>query len=103
MKITDIKIHKLEDNKTKALVSITLDNCFVITGLKIVEGNNGLFIAMPNRKTSSSEYKDTIYPITKEFRQELQEAIINDYNCKYGSNNENGTFITIDDDSSLPF
>lgn len=102
MKITQIKTYTVADSKVKALASITLDNCFVITGLKIIQSDKGLFIAMPNRKTPSGEYKDTIYPVTKEFRQELQDTILKEYNGQ--AEPSNGEFITLDDtNSDLPF
>lgn len=101
MKITQIKTYTVADSKVKALVSITLDDCFVITGLKIIQSDKGLFIAMPNRKTPSGEYKDTIYPVTKEFRQELQDAILKEYNGQAEASN--GEFITLDDTEILPF
>jgi stage V sporulation protein G len=79
MNITDVKINKLDNDKTKALVSVTFDNCFVITGLKIMEGSKGLFIAMPSRKLGDGTYKDIAFPITKEFREELTQTIFMKY------------------------
>ena len=70
MKITKVQLVKGDWGKTKAMVSITFDDCFVVSGLRVVEGEKGAFVSMPNRKTAEGEYKDTAFPITKEFRKE---------------------------------
>lgn len=80
MQITDIRIRKLEkEGKLRAYVTVTFDDCFVVHNVKIIEGNNGMFIAMPSRKTSSGEYKDVAHPISVEFRNALQEKILAEY------------------------
>ena len=60
---------------------ITFDNCFVVHNVKIIEGKTGLFIAMPSRKTANGEYKDVAHPISPEFRTELQDKILAEYNA----------------------
>lgn len=104
MKITQVKTYEVQsDSKVKALATITLDDCFVITGIKIIDGSNGLYVAMPNRKTPQGEYKDTIYPITKEFRQILHDSILNEFKG-IAKNEQEGEYITIDDTTmDLPF
>jgi stage V sporulation protein G len=80
MKITDIRIRKVSgEGKLKAYVTVTFDDCFVVHNVKIIEGKNGAFVAMPSRKTSSGEYKDVAHPINPEFRAELQRDILNQY------------------------
>lgn len=80
MKITDVKISKLENGgKSKALASVTFEGLFVVTGLRVVEGANGLFVAMPSTK-KDDKYIDTAFPLTKEFRKELQDAVLSEYN-----------------------
>ena len=79
MKITQTKITKLPDSKTLAFASITFDGCFVVTGLKVLNGKNGLWVAMPNRK-KDEEYIDTSFPITKEFRQYIIDTVLAEYN-----------------------
>lgn len=80
MQITEIRIRKVTaEGKLKAYVTVTFDSCFVIHNVKIIEGKNGLFIAMPSRKTSAGEYKDVAHPITPEFRTELQTKILAEY------------------------
>ena len=81
MNITDVRIRKLNDeNKMKAVVSITFDDEFVVHDIKIIEGQNGLFIAMPSKTTATGEHRDIAHPINKETRQMFEEAIIEAYN-----------------------
>jgi len=80
MKITDIKIRKTEEEgKLKAYVNVTFDDCFVVHNLKIIDGKDGAFIAMPSRKTQTGEYRDIAHPISPEFRAEMQEKILEAY------------------------
>ncbi len=80
MQITEIRIRQMvADGKLKAYVTVTFDDCFVVHNVKIIEGKTGLFIAMPSRKTSTGDYKDVAHPITPEFRNELQDRILAEY------------------------
>jgi stage V sporulation protein G len=80
MEITDIRIRKTEnEGKLKAYVTVTFDDCFVVHNVKIINGNNGVFIAMPARKTNTGEYKDVAHPIHPEFRTKLQKQILEKY------------------------
>ncbi len=80
MQITEIRIRQMvADGKLKAYVTVTFDDCFVVHNVKIIEGKTGLFIAMPSRKTSAGDYKDVAHPITPEFRNELQDRILAEY------------------------
>ena len=80
MQITELRIRKVEDEgKLRAYVTVTFDNCFVVRNVKIIEGKSGLFIAMPSRKTANGEYKDVAHPISPEFRTELQNKIVSEY------------------------
>ena len=80
MQITELRIRKVtSEGKLKAYVTVTFDNCFVVHNVKIIEGKSGLFIAMPSRKTANGEYKDVAHPISPEFRSELQDKIIAEY------------------------
>lgn len=82
MQISEIRIRKVTaEGKLKAYVTVTFDNCFVVHNVKIIEGKTGLFIAMPSRKTSAGEYKDVAHPISPEFRNELQDKILAEYNA----------------------
>ena len=80
MKITDVRIRKIaKDGKMKAIVSITLDDEFVVHDIKVIEGEKGLFIAMPSRKTTTGEYRDVAHPINSKTREQIQEIILMEY------------------------
>lgn len=80
MQITDVRVRKIEkEGKMKAIVSITLDNEFVIHDIKVIEGEKGLFIAMPSRKAADGEYRDITHPINSETRERIQDMILNKY------------------------
>ena len=80
MNITDIRIRKIEkEGKMKAVASITLDDEFVIHDIKVIDGEKGLFIAMPSRKATDGEYKDIAHPIKSSTRQLIQDSILNKY------------------------
>ena len=80
MQITDIRIRKIEkEGKMKAVVSVTIDEEFVIHDIKIIEGDKGLFIAMPSRKSSDGEYRDIAHPINSTTRETIQNLILEKY------------------------
>ncbi len=80
MQITDVRIRKIAtDGKMKAIVSVTFDNEFVVHDIKIIEGQNGLFIAMPSRKTPDGEFKDIAHPINTDTREKIQASILETY------------------------
>lgn len=80
MKITDIRVRKIENGgKMKAVVSITIDEEFVVHDIKVIEGEKGLFIAMPSRRASDGEFKDVAHPIKAETREMLQRVILEQY------------------------
>ena len=80
MNITDVRVRKVARNgKMKAVVSITIDDVFVVHDIKVIEGDKGLFIAMPSRKAADGEYKDIAHPINSDTRTALQELILMKY------------------------
>lgn len=80
MQITDIKVRKIsQEGKMKAVVSVTFDNVFVVHDIKVIEGKEKLFAAMPSRKSTDGTYRDIVHPITAEMRDELQNAILVKY------------------------
>lgn len=80
MQITDVRLRRISDEgKMKAIVSITFDDEFVVHDIKIIEGQNGLFVAMPSRKMADGEFRDIAHPINAETRQKVQEAIFEEY------------------------
>ena len=80
MQITDVRVRKIEkEGKMKAIVSITFDNEFVIHDIKVIEGEKGLFIAMPSRKAADGEYRDIAHPINSNTRDMIQSVILAKY------------------------
>ncbi|HBM48505.1 MULTISPECIES: septation regulator SpoVG [unclassified Clostridium] len=80
MQITDVRVRKIEkEGKMKAIVSITIDNEFVVHDIKVIEGEKGLFIAMPSRKAADGEYRDIAHPINSGTRDMIQSIILNKY------------------------
>ena len=80
MTITDVRVRKIaSEGKMKAIVSVTFANEFVVHDIKVIEGQNGLFIAMPSRKTPDGEFKDIAHPINTETRERIQGAILEAY------------------------
>ena len=80
MQITDVRLRKVEkEGKMKAVASITIDNEFVVHDIKIIDGDKGLFIAMPSKKTLDGEYRDIAHPINSETRDRIQRSVIQAY------------------------
>ena len=80
MNITDVRVRKVaKEGKMKAVVSMTIDDEFVIHDIKVIEGEKGLFIAMPSRKSTDGEYRDIAHPINSETRQQMQDIILAKY------------------------
>lgn len=80
LEITDIRIKKIaSEGKMKAVVSVTFDNAFVVHDIKIIEGQDKLFTAMPSRKTPDNEFKDIAHPINSQMRETLESAILNEF------------------------
>ena len=80
MQITDIRVRKIsKEGKMKAVVSITIDEEFVVHDIKVIDGEKGLFIAMPSRKTADGEYRDIAHPINSQTRDRIQREILAKY------------------------
>ena len=80
MQITDVRVRRLTaDGKMKAVVSITIDNEFAVHDIKVIEGEKGLFIAMPSKKATDGEYRDIAHPINSETRDRIQKIILESY------------------------
>ena len=79
MDITQVRIFPVEEDKLKAFVSIILDGCFVVSDIKIIQGNNGLFISMPSKKRKNGSFRDIAHPLNNETRQSIEEQIISKY------------------------
>ena len=80
MKITDVRIRKVDrEGRMKAVASVVFDDEFVVHDIKIVEGERGLFIAMPSRKTNNGDFRDIAHPVTAEARERIQSAVLEKY------------------------
>ena len=82
MKITSVSVRKItkENSRLRGIASVLLDDSFAIHDIRIIEGDNGLFIAMPSRKTATGEYKDVCHPINPDVRTEFTNAVLDAYN-----------------------
>ncbi len=82
MKITSVNVRKIEKegSRMKGIASIVLDDAFAVHDIRVIEGDNGLFIAMPSRKTATGDYRDIAHPINQDARKMLEDAIIAEYN-----------------------
>lgn len=90
MQITDVRVRKVtKEGKMRAVVSITIDDVFVVHDIKVIEGEKGLFIAMPSRKASDGEYRDIAHPINSETRDKIQSLILEKYQ-EVASESEDG-------------
>jgi stage V sporulation protein G len=90
MQITDVRVRKVEkEGKLKAVVSITLDDEFVVHDIKVIEGEKGLFIAMPSKKAADGEYRDIAHPINSGTRERIQRIILERYEHSLENETEN--------------
>lgn len=81
MVVTDVRIRRLtQEGKMRAIVSITLNDKFVVHDVRVIEGNNGLFVAMPSKRTPNGEFRDIAHPINMEARQVIQQSVLEAYN-----------------------
>jgi stage V sporulation protein G len=79
LEITEIRVNLRDEEKLKAFVHVTFDNAFIIRGLKIIQGKDGLFVCMPSRKLPDGTYKDIAHPIVDDFRIKLEKEILDKY------------------------
>ncbi len=79
MEITEVRVYPVNEEKLKAYVTITFDSCFVVRDLKIIQGTNGLFVAMPSRKSKDGSFKDTAHPLNSETRRRIEDEILGRY------------------------
>jgi stage V sporulation protein G len=79
MEVTEVKIFPVQEDRLKAYVVITFDRCFVVRDLKVINGNNGLFVAMPSKKRKDGTYRDTAHPLNNETRQMIESVVLAEY------------------------
>ena len=82
MEITEVKVFPVNEDRLKAYVTITLDNCFVIRDLKVIQGNNGLFVAMPSKKRKDGQFKDIAHPLNQETREMIENKVFDAYKAE---------------------
>lgn len=80
MVVTDVKIKKYDSKALKGFATITLDRVLVVSGLTIIEGSKGLFVTMPQNKGKDGKYHDSVFPLTKELRNEISETVLKAFN-----------------------
>ncbi len=79
MKITDVKVFPVNEERLKAYISITIDDCFVVRDLKIIQGPSGLFVAMPSKKRKDGQYRDIAHPLNQETRALIEDMVFEAY------------------------
>ncbi|MGE0634386.1 MAG: septation regulator SpoVG [Pseudobdellovibrionaceae bacterium] len=79
MKITEVKVFPVNEDRLKAYVSITIDECFVVRDLKIIQGTGGLFVAMPSKKRKDGQFRDIAHPLNQETREIVEDAVFKAY------------------------
>ncbi|HEY1252176.1 MAG TPA: septation regulator SpoVG [Thermoanaerobaculia bacterium] len=79
MNITQVKVFPVNEEKLKAYVSIVLDECFLVSDLKVIQGPNGLFISMPSKRKKNGEFKDVAHPLNRETRERMEKRILEEY------------------------
>jgi len=82
MEVTEITVSIRDEDKLKAFVNVTFDDCFVVRGMKVIKGATGYFVSMPSRKMNDGTYRDIAHPITNEFREKVENAILEAYKAE---------------------
>lgn len=85
MKITDVKVFPVNEDRLKAYITITIDDCFVIRDLKIIKGHDGLFVAMPSKKRKDGQFKDIAHPLNQETRDHIEKSVFDAYKAEVES------------------
>ena len=84
MEVTEVRVFPVDEEKLKAYVTITIDNCFVVRDLKVIKGNNGLFVAMPSKKRKDGTFRDTAHPLNNETREMIESKVLAEYEREVG-------------------
>jgi stage V sporulation protein G len=103
MEITQVKVFPVNEEKLKAYVSIVLDDCFLISDLKVIHGPNGLFISMPSKRKKNGEFKDIAHPLNRETREWMERRILEEYEkARAQQQEESASEAELASDSSSP-
>lgn len=84
MEVTEVRVFPVDEEKLRAYVTITIDNCFVVRDLKVIKGNNGLFVAMPSKKRKDGTFRDTAHPLNNETREMIESKVLAEYEKELG-------------------
>ncbi|MCB0385869.1 MAG: septation regulator SpoVG [Bdellovibrionales bacterium] len=98
MKITEVKVFPVNEDRLKAYVTITIDECFVVRDLKVIKGNAGLFVAMPSKKRKDGQFKDIAHPLNQETRDEIEKAVFEAFENEIRSMGQSLDELDRDDD-----
>ncbi len=79
MDITEVRVFPVNEERLKAYATITFDDCFIIRDLKVIDGNNGLFVAMPSKKRKDGTFRDTAHPLNNETRERIEDVVLREY------------------------
>ncbi|MDY6853417.1 MAG: septation regulator SpoVG [Thermodesulfobacteriota bacterium] len=79
MEVTEVRVFPVDEEKLKAYVTITFDDCFVVRDLKVIKGNNGLFVAMPSKKRRDGTFRDTAHPLDNRTRETIESKVLEEY------------------------
>jgi len=82
MKITEVKVFPVNEERLKAYITIVLEDCFIVRDIRVINGNEGLFVAMPSKKKSDGTYRDIAHPLNQDTRAEMEDTILKAYNEK---------------------
>jgi len=84
MEVTEVRVFPVDEEKLRAYVTITIDNCFVVRDLKVIKGNNGLFVAMPSKKRKDGTFRDTAHHLNNETREMIESKVLAEYEREIG-------------------
>lgn len=90
MEITEVRVFPVNEEKLKAYVTITIDDCFVVRDLKVINGNSGLFVAMPSKKRKDGTFKDTAHPVNNETREMIEKKVLSAYETEISASGAKG-------------
>jgi len=88
MEVTEITVSIRDEDKLKAFVNVTFDDCFVVRGMKVIKGATGYFVSMPSRKMNDGTYRDIAHPITNDFREKVENAVLEAYKAEARRNGQ---------------
>ncbi|MBN2223279.1 MAG: septation regulator SpoVG [Deltaproteobacteria bacterium] len=97
MDITEVRVFPVNEERLKAYATITFDDCFIIRDLKIIDGNNGLFVAMPSKKRKDGTFRDTAHPLNNETREHIEDVVLREYEKELSRITEGGRPLAMDE------